>query len=861
MTLTTYPLTVSLLALSDDADITLDGATVVAVLDRTETDGGYVVQSKVKAVTDDTGQCTLALWPNTRGSGQSKYVLFAVDADAKPLFEVYLTMPESPANAADVTGPPVAPDIPLDEQLRDEIQNIRSDTIDARDAARSARDDAQSAQSTADTDAANAADSADAASTSETNASNSATAASTSASDASEAATAAAASETNAAEAADAAATSASEASDSAASATHKASAADDSAQGAANSEQAAETARSDARDARDSAKTYRDSARSAKDATEGYKDQVESVFDDFQNEYLGAHSSDPSSAPDNTPLVAGMVYWNTSDPGLKFYNGHEWVEPSEQAATAASQAQTARNEARTARDDAEDARDTAKSAQSDAADSASAAQSAENSASSSANAAATSESNASASAGAAATSESNAADSADSAATSAGSAESALGTFQGEYLGSHASAPTKKGDGAPLTRGCFYFDTAVPAMRVYDGSDWQDITSAELAEAAVRMKNLASNCVRRAHIDRQSGVIELLADQGLNLALVDHSRSSAAYYWDGEKFAKADKDAPRFAVDPETGKRGLLREPQATNLSKKSTHYPWGWKDVYGDLSDRDYALAPDGTKTADRIRGKRDNSLSRLEIRFNKSDGGKTFTLSFFENNRAKPHKNLFKRGHLVEIGNHSHNTEQYGAWDRRIYTITLADSPAEAPIFRLYLNGSGYAGSDTDVLLWGGQLEKTAYPTSPIVTDSSEVTRAADDVSIPDTSFFSQDAGTWYMEASIDHASRLLSFADHDSLLYINSSGEVESTDGTNTVSVSPGNGSAIKAAVSWEKNGKLRLAVDGQADSADYAGSWPHSDADIELGGEGVMTAKQLEYYPDAKSETELKDLTS
>lgn len=40
-------------------------------------------------------------------------------------------------------------------------------------------------------------------------------------------------------------------------------------------------------------------------------------------------------------------------------------------------------------------------------------------------------------------------------------------------YIGKSASNPTTDGDGNPLTEGLIYWNTAVPEMRVYNGSDW----------------------------------------------------------------------------------------------------------------------------------------------------------------------------------------------------------------------------------------------------------------------------------------------------------------------------------------------------------------------------------------------------
>ena len=124
--LTTRNLTVAIFA--PTAGQPIEGATVTAILDRGEVDNGYIVQRRVTAVTDENGEATLSLWPNSRGSGESRYVLFAVDADRRGLFEVSLNMPDEDCNLWDVAGPPLG-DIDPTTSLLERLQSIRNDVI------------------------------------------------------------------------------------------------------------------------------------------------------------------------------------------------------------------------------------------------------------------------------------------------------------------------------------------------------------------------------------------------------------------------------------------------------------------------------------------------------------------------------------------------------------------------------------------------------------------------------------------------------------------------------------------------------------------------------------------------------------
>ena len=106
-------------------------------------------------------------------------------------------------------------------------------------------------------------------------------------------------------------------------------------------------------------------------------------------------------------------------------------------------------------------------------------------SADASATAAATSETNAATSASSAltsatsaATSASSALTSASSAATSASSAATSYDNFDDRYLGAKASDPTLDNNGNPLITGALYFNTTIPAMKVYTGSAWQIVAA-----------------------------------------------------------------------------------------------------------------------------------------------------------------------------------------------------------------------------------------------------------------------------------------------------------------------------------------------------------------------------------------------
>ena len=156
---------------------------------------------------------------------------------------------------------------------------------------------AAASASSASTSETNAAASASAASTSETNAAASASAASTSETNAAASASAASTSETNAAASASSASTSASNAATSESNAAASASAASTSASNAATSESNA--------------------AASASAAAASY--------DSFDDRYLGAKSSDPTTDNDGNALITGALYFNSTSGSMRVYNGSAW--------------------------------------------------------------------------------------------------------------------------------------------------------------------------------------------------------------------------------------------------------------------------------------------------------------------------------------------------------------------------------------------------------------------------------------------------------------------------------------------------------------------------------------------------------
>jgi hypothetical protein len=156
--------------------------------------------------------------------------------------------------------------------------------------------------------------------TSESNAATSETNAATSAAEALASETAAATSELNAAASETAAATSESNAASSA-------TAAATSETNAAASETAAATSESNAATSEANAATSETNAESYKNAAQAAQTAAEAVYDTFDDRYLGPKATSPTTDNDGDALVAGSLYFNTTQNQMKVYDGASWLD------------------------------------------------------------------------------------------------------------------------------------------------------------------------------------------------------------------------------------------------------------------------------------------------------------------------------------------------------------------------------------------------------------------------------------------------------------------------------------------------------------------------------------------------------
>jgi len=111
-----------------------------------------------------------------------------------------------------------------------------------------------------------------------------------------------------------------------AATATAASSSASTSETNAAASASAASSSASSASGSASSASTSASNAASAQTAAESARDATLAAYDNFDDRYLGAKASDPSVDNDGNALVAGALYFNSTDGVMKLYTGSAWV-------------------------------------------------------------------------------------------------------------------------------------------------------------------------------------------------------------------------------------------------------------------------------------------------------------------------------------------------------------------------------------------------------------------------------------------------------------------------------------------------------------------------------------------------------
>ena len=88
-----------------------------------------------------------------------------------------------------------------------------------------------------------------------------------------------------------------------------------------------ASTSESNAATSKTAAETAKTAAETAQASAESARDLAQAAYDNFDDIYLGAKSSNPSVDNDGNALVAGAMYFNTTTDIMRVYEGSSWVD------------------------------------------------------------------------------------------------------------------------------------------------------------------------------------------------------------------------------------------------------------------------------------------------------------------------------------------------------------------------------------------------------------------------------------------------------------------------------------------------------------------------------------------------------
>ncbi|WP_428246745.1 phage head spike fiber domain-containing protein [Ferrovibrio sp.] len=393
------------------------------------------------------------------------------------------------------------------------------------------------------------------------------------------------------------------------------------------------------------------------------------------------------------------------------------------------------------------------------------------------------------------------------------------------------------------------------------------------------------------------------LNDSNGKPSIATFTRASAATCFDAVgKLVSASSGVLRHDFDPLTGAYlGWLIEEARTNLLLRSAEFGTSWNVIYVTVGTN-AAVAPDGTTTADSIVETTDNGVHiihqaaagtasnqhSLTIYAKAMASARRFILDLDDNGgngcRATFDVSAGTVASVTTTGNGSTPvgsiTPVGNGWYRcRISGIPNTGGGATVRGIVRLINGGGsdsYAGDGASgVYLWGGQLEAGSIPTSYIATAGSQVTRAADLLTVATSAFaYNQAEGTLLVrfDAPATAVVPAVLYADNNNFAAFDITSPykargVVTAGGSGVATLADGvfaAGVQTAAALAYKLN-DFALSVNGATPVTDGAGAVPSAASALHIGafnGASIINGhiRHIAYFPRRLVNAELQDIS-
>jgi hypothetical protein len=358
----------------------------------------------------------------------------------------------------------------------------------------------------------------------------------------------------------------------------------------------------------------------------------------------------------------------------------------------------------------------------------------------------------------------------------------------------------------------------------------------------------------------------------------------------------------PRFDYDPVTlAPKGLLIEEQRTNLVLRSEEFDntgsWGSLGSVAIAAVANQATAPNGTLTADSLSDSVGTG-TRTIVTSASVVSGTSYALSCYvkagtntavqlSGSSASFGLNVWATFNLTtgvvgSVGSSaSASITPVGNGWYRCVVVGSAIATSSTTAFLLVMTDSptasrlpSYTGTNTNIFIYGAQLEAGAFATSYIPTVASQVTRAADSASMIGNNFarwYTQGPGSMFAEVQSVNgvSSRAFTVSDstisnqifeaNDTLMNVYTGGAFQVQTG--------GTGIAGKVAMAYAAN-DFAVVKNGGSVTTDTSGSLASAYTQLNIGVNYNNTAghlngalKRISYYPRRLANTELQGITS